>query len=346
MKTGLFLVALIFAAGVAVPAAAQTESELRQQLDAQKAINEQLRRRVQELERQLAGAPSAPALKPLERRAAAAEEVSPRGTTAIEEALVAKGVVLIPPGSFRLAPGFTWAHSGASALRTRIDSYVASLTADAGLPWGMAVSANVPYVYRDTSFGSNSGLGDFSLAVSKKLTDESDFLRGMPSWVASLSYLEKNGEDPFGPIPIGSGFRALAGTLSAVKRIDPVALYGNLTFAHAFASDVNAPNFLGEASFRGRIAPGNTWGYRLGASLAATPAISFDASLSGSFSRSTDVNSVAFGAYTLPNSTTVFFNLGAGFLLARNLSLLLNAAAGATKDSPDFIFSLSLPYRF
>jgi hypothetical protein len=343
MKVSLQVVLAALCTSLAAPAGAQTADELRQQLEAQKAINEQLRKRVEELERRVAGAPPAPSLQPLERRPSGTEPEMATSTTAIEEALVAKGLVLLRPGTFRLAPGFTWVHDGADALRTRSDTYSASVTADVGLPLDMMFSANLPYVRRSTSIGSNSGAGDFSLALSKQLVDESN---GTPSLVASLSYLHNSGKDPFRAVPIGFGFRTLAGTLAALKRIDPVAVYGSLSYVHPYPRNVSEDNLLGEARFTGRIAPGSAWGYRFGASLAATPDITFDASLSGAFARGTEVRSNALGNYTQPKSTTALINLGAGFLLTRHLSLLLSASAGATKDSPDFIFSVTLPYRF
>lgn len=343
MKLVLSITALALAAAAAAPATAQTTDELRQQLEAQKAINEQLRKRVQDLERELSGAPAAPALRPAERGAAAAEAESAEGTTAIEEALVAKGLVLLPPGSFRLSPGVSWTHNGADAIHTRSDTYTGNLALQAGLPLGMMLSASAPYVHRNTSIGSNSGMGDLSLALSKTLNSESDRL---PSFVASLGYTHDNGKDPFKSVPIGSGFRSVSASLSALKRMDPLALYGGLSYSHSYAKDVSEDNLFGLSHFTGRIAPGAVWSYRLGASLAATPDATLDASLSGAFVRRSDVRSDTAGSLKLPRSTIAVINLGAGFVLSRQVSLLLSAGAGATKDSPDFIFSTSLAYRF
>jgi len=337
------LALLVLAAAVTSPASAQTEEELLQQLEAQKALNAQLRQRVETLERQLAGAEPAPALRAPETYSTRIEPESVEGTTAIEEALVSRGLVLLPPGSFRATPRITWVHTGADRYRTRSDSYTGSVGGQAGLPLGMMLSAFVPYTHRDTSIGSNSGFGDLVVELSKKLNNESDRL---PSFVAGLSYSHDSGDDPFAPIPISFGFRSITGSLSALKRIDPVALYASVSYTHAYSDDVNADNFLGERRFSGRIDPGDAWSYRLGASLAATPDISLDASLSGAFVQGTEVHSDAAGRYTLSRATVTTLNLGASFILSRDLSLLLSASAGATDDSPDFIFSMALPYRF
>ncbi len=343
MKFPVLVAVLAFVVASALPAAAQTPEEQRQQLEAQKAINEQLRQRVQELERALSGAPAPPALQPLETQPALREPETPESTTAIREALIAKGFVLLPPGSFRLIPGISWTHAGAEATRNRSDTFTGSLSGFAGLPWRMQLNARVPYVFRDTSVGSNDGWDDLSVGLSKQIASESDTL---PSLIASLTYLDNNGKDPFAPVPIGYGFRVVSGTVSALKRFDPVALFGDLSYSYVFARDVKASNFLGESHFDGRIEPGASYGYRLGVSLAATPGITVDASVFGAFVERTDVHSEASGNFSLSSSTIVFMNLGSGFLLTRNLSLLLTASAGVTEDSPDFIFSASLPYRF
>jgi hypothetical protein len=333
---------LALALGLMLPpvAFAQREDELMQQLEAQKALNARLRQRIEELERASAGLPSAPALRPPQPRPPAPE---PEATTAIEEALVARGLVLLPLGSFRAAPGFTWQHAGTDALRTRSDTYAGSLSLQAGLPFGMMASAHLPYVHRRTSIGSNSGPGDFSLGLSKTLKDETD---RSPALIASVNYLHDSGDDPFGAIPLGSGFRAVTLGLSALKRVEPVALFGGASYTHAQSRNVIEEGLFGASTFDGQIEPGDAWSYRFGASLAATPEITLDASLSGAFLEGARVRSDAAGSFKLPKSTVALINLGAGFTLGRNLSLLISASAGTTDDSPDFIFSASLPYRF
>lgn len=334
-----------FCAGIALPGWSQTTDELRQQLEAQKAINEALRRRVEELERQLApGAQrQAPALRPVERQPLPDDIETPESTSAIREALVARGLLLLPAGAFRLAPRLTWSHTGSDALGTRSDTYATSLTLQAGLPWDMMASASLPYVYRDSAVGSNRGVGDFSVALSKTLADEAD---RWPSLVASIGYTHNSGKDPFERVPIGSGFKAVNARLSAVKRVDPVALYGDVSYSHTYGRNVTASNLLGESRFVGRITPGQAYGLSFGASLAATPGITLEGGFSTTFIRSAEVESAAFGTYRLPRATISFVTAGSGFVLTNRLALLITAGIGATKDSPDLLFSATLPYRF
>ena len=326
----------------APPLFADEASDLRQQLEAQKAINAQLRQRIDALERAAAGLPP-PALAAPAPRAPASEVESEATTTAIEEALVAKGLVLLPAGSFRIAPGFAWQHTGADALSTRSDTYTASVSAQAGLPFGLMASAYVPYLHRRTSIGSNSGAGDFSLGLARALVDET---ARTPALIASVNYLHDSGEDAFGDVALGSGFRYAAVGLSALKRADPLALFGSLAYTHGFSRRVVADALFDAATFSGRIEPGDAWNWRLGVSLAATPEITLDASLSGAFVDGAEVQPDGGEHFTLARSTVALVNMGAGFILGRKVSLLVSAAAGVTDDAPDFVFSASLPYRF
>ena len=340
ITTGIVLI--VFCISATLPVAAQTVEELRQQLEAQRALNEQLRQRLEEMEKSDSGSESA-ALLPFDSSCAPlAEPEIPEATTAIQEALVAKGVVLLPPGTSRLAPGLSWIHSGTEANSTRSDDYIASLSAMAGLSWGM-VTASIPYVHRDTEIDSNSGVGDMSMFISTELMQLTE--QGT-SLVGTVGYQEQNGKDPFAQVPIGSGFRVLSVSFSVTQRIDPVVLYGDIFYAYPLPRDVAAENLYGEPAFVGRITPGHVYGVGLGASLAVTPDITFDVGLSVSYVGSTEISPEGSESFHLPRATIASFKFGSGFIVSKNLSLLLSASVGASTDAPDFSFSASFPYRF
>jgi hypothetical protein len=318
---------------------------LRSQLVARQAINEQLSRRVEALERQLAAQSKlegplilgldANAPKPLAAVARA------DAITAIEESLGAKGLVLLPAGSLRGSLNTSWAHNGTGA--SRADSYVAGATLETGLPWGMALAASVPYVWRDDASGANRGAGDPAISLARKISDGTDTL---PSIVARLSYTHDGGKEPFAPLATGSGFRSYGVSFSGVMRRDPVVLYGNIFYARASAKTaLLSLDDRGSAPVLARITPGDSYGFGLGASLTATPEIALDAGVSLSFAQSSRLD--ALGASLYPGRATAgYVNLGTSFLLTRNVSLSLSASAGVTKDASDFAFSVGLPYRF
>lgn len=320
--------------------ATDSVQELRQQLSAERAINEQLRQRVKLLEQQLAatdkGNVPSGGLDPSVAKPPVDTAVA---TTAIEEALVNKGLVLLPTGSFRLTPSTTWYHSGSG--ENRFDSFAYALSLEAGLPWGMSTSIRLPYMQRDYSAGSNDGFGDISVSLSKKLTQET---ATMPSLVMRLGYTHDNGKDAFDAVPIGRGFRSINATLSAVKRIEPLALYGHLSYSHAWG---RTANYWDGLEYRiGSIEPADMFGVGLGVSLAATPEISLNAGLTFDYMGKDAITPLNSDSYETAFATAGYINLGADFVLHKNLFLNLSAAAGVTDDANDFIFSIALPYRF
>jgi hypothetical protein len=332
----------------AAPAAAATTSEveqLRQQLNAQIAINRQLRNRLENLQRRLAIVQRADgSLEPALDPQAAKPPVELENTdanSALEQALGAKGLELLPTGSFRVTPGVSFAVAGSGA--NRVDSQSLSIAVDAGLPLGMMASARVPYVWRDADFGSNRGVGDASVSLSKRFINESD---AMPSLIGRLGYTYNNGRDSFAAIPIGGGFRAVDLSLSALKRLDPLVVYGTVSYAHATPQNGTLRAVDATPVFQGRIAPGNSTGLSGGMSLAATPDISLDAGLSFNFFRDTRFAPAVGAPFQTSRHSEGYLNFGTGFVIRKNLFLTLNAAAGVTSEANKFIFTAALPYRF
>lgn len=317
------------------PPAARSAAEsadiatLRQQLAAQKAINEQLRARVDTLERQLAAArPSDESIVlGLDADAPKPPVDSAPPNTAIEEALVSKGLVLLPVGDVRLTPRLTWSHDGSGDARYQ--SIISALSLEVGLPGGLATALHLPYVWRDYPEGRNDGAGDLSLSLSKKLTRETERL---PSFVLRLDYTQDTGGDAFESVPIGNGVQSLGVTLSAVKRSEPLALYGHLSYTQAWSDAF--------------VRPGDIYGLGFGVSLAATPEISLDAGLSFDFIAGDRFEPQDADAYRTDFATAGYLELGADFALYKGLFLTLSAAIGVTEDANDFIFSVALPYRF
>lgn len=324
----------------------ETEVELlRAQLAARQAINEELARRISSLEQQLVGQTKTPGpvSSGLDGNFPKPSADAPRGEaiTAIEEALVSKGLTLMLSGSLRATSSISWAHSGSGA--NRADSAALGVTLETGLPGGMAASVSAPYLWRGLASGTNNGLGDPSISIAKKLTGESG---AIPSIILRMSYTHDSGKDPFTLPAVASGFRAVGVSLSAAKRFDPVVLYGSVSYGHAFPKAVTLRDkATGAVLFQGRIAPGDAYAVGMGMSLAATPEIALDAGLSFSFANSSRFDS--FNTAVSPGrSIAGYLNLGTSILLTKNMSLSIGAAAGVTRDASDFVFSVALPYRF
>ncbi len=318
---------------------------LRRELAAQKAINQQLMQRVDALEKQLAAGskvdgPLVIGLDPNQPPPVLEPEIAGK-TTAIEQTLLSKGLVLLPLYSYRLTPSVMWAHAGTGP--TRQDSYAARASLEAGLPWGMAAGASIPHIWRNYAYGTNQGVGDYSVYLAKKLNNETNYL---PSFIARLDYTSATGKDPFTLPSIGGGFPVYGASLSAVKGDEPIVIYGSASYWHSPPKTVTI-QYKNNAAiiYQGPITPGDSYGLDFGASLAVTPVVSVDSGLSFSWMHSTQYN-LPGANFNTGRATAGYFNLGMGILLSRDWFLSLNAAAGVTKDATDFIFTMALPFSF
>ena len=332
-------IVLAVAIGLSLNAAAyaQSSEELKQQLEAQKQINELLKQRIHKLEAELLAtegdsAKQASNTSPTEAQTAPETEPGdPEESRALERALVREGLSILPPGQWELTPGFAWVHSGSDAVHSRSDDYLATLDVRAGLPWRTMVGIGVPYFIKaDREAGDNSGFGDLSLRLWKQFVAPDDT---RPSVVGSIAYNALTGEDADGLVPLGSNFHRLLINLNASRSIDPLVLYGDLSYTHTFAETLNGIN----------IKPGWSVGIRGGASLAITPDITGNLGLRVSF-----INELESDGIEVPGTeqTVGFLETGMGYILNKRYFLSITADIGITDDAPDLALGISLPVRF
>lgn len=323
----------------------ETIETLQRQLAAQQAINQQLRQRVETLERGLSAnrKSDAPLIVGLDTRAPPPKDLSvdDKPITAIEEALGNKGLVLLPTGFYRVTPSMSWAHSGSGS--NSYASYSLGTLFEAGLPMGMAVALRQPYIWSSSGYGSSRGSGDLSVSLAKKLANET---ATTPAIVAKLGYTHNNGKDPFTIPSFGGGFRAVDLGISGVKRFDPIVVYANASYSRASGTFASLQYKNQSPYFTGTIKPGESYGLGFGVSLAATPEVSLDAGFSLSVAGKARFIDTLGNTSTGTQSTVGYLNLGTNFLISRNLSLSISAAAGVTKDANDLALTIAFPYRF
>ena len=305
--------------------------DLIHRLDAQQKINAQLRKRIEELEKGQAGSGAVVSSKALDDQAKQPDlsSDSTMDVSAIEQTLVSKGVALLPVNSFRLTPRVTWQHYGSSTDRE--DSYVENIGLDAGLPWGVMASIQIPYVEKNYFNGNNKGIGDASFSLSKQLNVESDHL---PAVIVQAGYKHDNGKDPFVSPAISSGFRTYTATVSTVKRISPIAVYGSFSATHS----LDAYSSINQSG----VHADNSYSLATGVSFSATPTVSLYTDASFRLPGKIKWDGQPYD----PQLTVGYLTFGSGFLLSRSFYLDVSVAAGVTKDANSFVFSVALPYRF
>lgn len=272
---------------------------------------------------------------------------------ALERSLTRAGALLLRAGILELEPGFSYARQEEASPRfvtsdgqvfvgeteRNADSLTADLALRLGLPWDSQVEIGVPYRWREvesvTNVGfaptgstsqSGAGLGDLRVGVAKTLLREALW---RPDLVGRLTWDTDTGEIRDDGVSLGGGFDGLRGSLTAIKRQDPVAFVGALSYEHTFEKDQVQPGTIVSANFGGFIA--------------LSPETSLRLLFSGAYQNETELS-----GSELDGSDRTFgtFVVGGTTLLAPGTLLNLSAGIGLTDDADDFSISLSLPIRF
>jgi hypothetical protein len=334
------------------------------QPDTRDALVEELRRRIELLERRLEEKPAppsqsaspppaaepAPGPKPTASEEAGRED---EGARALERTLVRAGGLVLPKGAFEFEPSLQYLYRGSEGLRIvsvggvaqiaqqdiSRNQLEASIGLRAGLPWSMQAEVRVPYVWghedRATVSASReseriSGLGDIEVGLAKQFFDERT---SRPALLASLNYRFTTGDHELGRISAGSGFRQLQAALTAVKREDPLVFYGTASYSRAFERERSGSD----------VDPGDSFGLKGGAILAASP----ETSLRTSFDVTRIGRARIAGSSVAGSDATVgVLELGLATLLTSRALLDVELGIGITPDAPDFRVRLALPIRF
>jgi len=318
--------ALAWIALLALPVAVQAQSvdELQRLLRERDATIQQLKERVEALERQAAATRRSPAA---ERPADADDEEMDR---ALERTLVRQGGLVLRAGTYEIEPQLSYAHwdKSRSALRRVTE---AAVSFRAGLAWESQFQVRVPYAHVKTAAGSATDLGDIDFALSKQLTRDTGYWPGL---IASLAWVSRTGRDGFdGGVPTGGGFNVVQAGLTGVKRHDPLVYYGGLSYASALSRQISGI----------KVEPGDTLGVRLGSILAASPDTSVNVGLNLGF-----VRTARLDGQRVPQSDTVLGTLqvGYGTILTRRLLLNVSGDFRVTGNVPNFRLTATLPIRF
>jgi hypothetical protein len=271
---------------------------------------------------------------------------------ALERTLVQAGALLLPQGAFEITPSLsmgvrdldvttvvdTGAGDELGVLRVDRSSYSLGLTARIGLPFDSQLELGIPYQrvteeaalsVLDGAIGdvsrTGSGAGDFVIGISKTLLRENG---SAPDVVGRLTWNTGEGTETDNDVVLGGGFSSITGSLSFVKRLDPLALFLALDYQDS-------------GSNRG-IAPGNAFGISFGTGLAVSP----ESSLFGSITHRS-VSETKIDGETVANSDLDITSLTLGFstILRRGTLLNLYTEIGMSDAAADYTLGFSMPMR-
>ena len=291
-------------------------------------------------------APAAPAPPPSGQAPAPAPgqfEVSEEAAErALERTLVATGNLVIPEGFAEIQPSFTYSRGEAPTLvlfNVNRNQFSPSIGLRAGLPYESQVDIAVPWNFVEqqtidavvspaqlTSDHWSNAIGDVVFGATKTLFHETGLIPGFLGRV--------NFEAPTGPIAVDgvglpSGQSRLTGSLTALKRQDPLVFVGTGGYSKTFtAHSVNG---------------GDQISFQTAAFLATSPETTLRGVLAQTFIKDVTVNGIKIPG---SNSTQSSLNFGASSILGRGFLVDLNVGFGLTKASPSYSVTLSSTYRF
>lgn len=250
-------------------------------------------------------------------------------------------------------------------------------TARYGLTDRLQFDVNIPYLYRDSQYQSGgaggaasglseagvtgSGFGDINAGVSYRLFRET--LR-RPDVVVNFRVKAPTGEEPYG-IPVeevpgsegnlvvpvdlstGNGVWSASVGASVLKTLDPMIVFGNITYFQNFAEkfdDINDANGLQP----GTVNLGEAVQIGAGVAYALNERSSLSMSVAQRFvERTTLKRAGQFGAPVVGSDANVAqLNLGATFAINEHASVIANVGVGMTTDAPDAVFTLRVPFTF
>jgi hypothetical protein len=273
---------------------------------------------------------------------------------ALDFTLVEEGALLLPAGRAEFTPSFTYTRrtndfpvvvdpGGANLLgeqEVRRNEFEFSAGLLVGLPFDSQLELDLPYnlvnqsgvnqvlgTEVEDSSDTGHGWGDFSVGLAKTVLRERNWL---PDVVLRVNWNTGTGDRQNSDVPLGAGFQELTGSVSLIKRQDPLVFVGGGFYQWAYDQEDD-------------IDPGDSYGFSIGTFLAASPNTSLSVVLNQSFGDEVEV-----AGQRIRGSDTVqsVLALGASAILTRNVLLSGAVGVGLTDDSPDYSVSLSLPIRF
>jgi hypothetical protein len=238
---------------------------------------------------------------------------------------------------------------------------------DVGVPLMARVST-----YRSGGAGSSAsglieatrrtiGLADMSFGMSFRAFTETV---NRPDIVFNSRVKAPTGEHPYGvplvEIPGSSGNLSIperlgtgSGTwgasigMSALKTVDPVVLFGSVSYFRNFDQGFDDIS-EGPGLQPGNVKPGDSFQYGAGVAFAVNERSSLSFSFSQRFVESTSLKFQGgdFAPIVGSHANVASLNIGSTFAFSQRASVIVNVGAGLTRDTPDFSLATRVPFSF
>ncbi|KVN90276.1 hypothetical protein WJ69_12925 [Burkholderia ubonensis] len=247
-----------------------------------------------------------------------------------------------------------------------------------GLTERISVDADVPYMYRtstfmnggaggaantlsDTSVNSHA-LGDVNFGLYYQFVKEHG---SVPDIVGSLRVKAPTGTSPFGikllqadpnntnlvapsKLPTGTGFWSITAGVSVLKTYDPVVLFGSVSYTYNVARSFSDISSVVGQTQPAKVKLGDIVQFGGGVALAFSERDSASIAYTMAIEPSTRTQAPGGSWQRVHGSQTTASTLGFGLNHVFNKHLTMNAsvAIGLTPDAPNFVVGLRFPYTF
>ncbi|TRX02915.1 transporter [Candidatus Methylobacter oryzae] len=271
---------------------------------------------------------------------------------ALERTLVQTGALLLPFGQAEIQPFVTYLRTEAkqpflfannnnlqvsnAAIRKNEFDMGANLLV--GLPFDSQAELRIPYQVINQSVVTNNGsssnesnhtvnsLGDIGVGLAKTVVHEKGWI---PDLIARLTWDTASGHISSNNIAMGGGFNDFIASLTALKRQDPLAFTGRLSYQRSLKKN--------------GIEPGDQIGLTVGATLAASPQTSLSIGLQQTYAQETKINNIKVQG---SDNVSSVFTVGASSTIGHHLFFSVSGGIGLTQSAPDYFFNITIPFRF
>ncbi len=306
-----------------------------------------------------------------------AQEEARRALTQLE-----KDYVLLKKGQFEFEEMFTFTYYSANQIylesfaildpvflaigkfgieRARRHIFVNTFALRYGLLDNLQVDISVPFLYRYDRLSRGEGtreqtieradMGDISLGISLQPIRET---HTRPALILNFGYKSKTGVSPYEidpkeELPSGTGYESVRFSVSLVKGIDPVVVFGSFGYTYNIPEWINqtVTSNLGSTTLE-RVYPGDSFNLGLGFAYALAYNFSLNVQFINTYIMHTFVKVKGLPKNRVPNSSfnTAMLKLGTGWSLTKTVPLNFSLYLGLTQDSPDYTVEVRIPVKF
>jgi outer membrane putative beta-barrel porin/alpha-amylase len=172
---------------------------------------------------------------------------------------------------------------------------------------------------------TGAALGDISVGIAKTLLREDGWI---PDLVGRFTWDSDSGKINNNNVFMGTGFNEFRVSMTALKRQDPLAFTGRFDYQTTLKKN--------------GFDRGDQYVLSLGASLAASPYTSLSLGLQQIWRQKTKFSNINVAG---SDDVQSIMNFGVATRVTRKLFLIVNGGIGLTDASPDYLISVSLPFR-